>query len=143
MAAEVFAQGRCLCGGVTIVSRAPPFRMVQCHCKDCQRATGTGHISNALFKVDDVVAAGETTSFSVTADSGNTLTRHFCPTCGGRVFGFSTGRQGSITIPVGIFDDTSWFKPDAVIYTKHRAVWDITATDVPNFEAMPQLAPKP
>ncbi len=28
--------------------------MGQCHCKDCQRASGTGHMSLARFKREDV-----------------------------------------------------------------------------------------
>lgn len=142
MAAEVFATGHCLCGAVTVAASAPPFRMVQCHCKDCQRATGTGHISNALFNESDVAMCGETSSHSVVADSGNTLTRHFCPTCGSRLYAFTTGRPGAISVPVGLFDDTSWFKPHAVIYTKHRADWDVSAADVPSFDAMPPSVPK-
>lgn len=133
---EAFAKGKCLCEALSWVAKAPPVRMVQCHCKDCQRSTGTGHISNAIFKQEDVEVTGASASFAVTADSGNTLTRHFCATCGGRVFGFSSGRPGLISIMVGTADDNSWFSPAAVIYTKHRAAWDITRKDVPNFEGM-------
>jgi len=132
-----FARGGCLCGAVSYVIKAKPVRMVQCHCKDCQRSTGTGHISNALFRQDDVEITGATSSYASTADSGSTLTRHFCPVCGGRVFNFNTARVGLISVAVGTLEDSSWFSPDAVVYTKHRAAWDITRGDVPNFEGMP------
>ncbi|MFA5950799.1 MAG: GFA family protein [Hyphomicrobium sp.] len=132
-----FARGRCLCGAVSYVIKAKPVRMVQCHCKDCQRSSGTGHISNALFRQEDVEISGATSSYAVMADSGNTLTRHFCPVCGGRVYNFTTARAGLISVTVGTLDDNSWFSPDAVLYIKRRADWDITRMDVPNFEAMP------
>lgn len=134
---EPFAKGQCLCGAVRIVITAEPVRMVQCHCKDCQRATGTGHISNALFKEEHVTIVGDLVNFAVIADSGNTLTRNFCPKCGSRCANYSTGRPGLVSVPVGILDDTSWFKPVAVLYTKYRQSWDITREDIPNFEAMP------
>ena len=44
-----FATGRCQCGAVSFTVAAAPVTMGQCHCKDCQRVTGTGHISLARF----------------------------------------------------------------------------------------------
>jgi hypothetical protein len=42
--------GRCLCGAITYSISGEPLGMGQCHCKDCQRASGTGHMSLARFK---------------------------------------------------------------------------------------------
>jgi hypothetical protein len=137
MSSEVHAAGQCLCGAVRIAVKGTPVRMAQCHCKDCQRVTGTGHASNAIFRAEDVTITGETKGCTVTADSGNASTRHFCPACGARMYGTNTGRPGMVVVPVGVFDDTSWFKPEAVLYTRRRPVWDITTDSVPNFAAMP------
>jgi hypothetical protein len=75
---EPFAKGRCLCGAVSYTINDKPIRMAQCHCKDCQRASGTGHMSLAFFKKDDVAILGKTASYPSTAESGNINTRHFC-----------------------------------------------------------------
>ncbi len=136
---EPFATGRCLCGAVSFTIRGEPVRMGQCHCVDCQRVSGTGHTSQAFFKADDVDIKGETKSFSVTADSGNTVTRHFCPACGSRVYNENSGRPGVIAIAVGCVEDKEWFKPEAVVYTRNRPSWDQTSQDIMNFEAMPPL----
>jgi hypothetical protein len=141
MSTEIEASGHCLCGAVRIVVGGTPVRMAHCHCKDCQRSTGTGHASNVIFKDADVTITGETKGHTVTADSGNASTRHFCPACGGRMFGTNTGRPGMVVVPVGIFDDMSWFAPQAVLYTKSRPAWDMTTDSVPNFEAMPPAPP--
>jgi len=77
MTSEPFATGQCLCGAVRFIAKAKPFRMAQCHCRDCQRVSGAGHTSNALFEAADVEVMGATSSYAVKADSGNTLTRHF------------------------------------------------------------------
>ena len=77
MSDEPFANGHCLCGAVSYAIHGKPIRMAQCHCKDCQRASGTGHMSLAFFKKDDVTIAGKTASYPSTADSGNINTRHF------------------------------------------------------------------
>ena len=142
MSSEVEASGRCLCGAVRIAIKGTPVRMAQCHCRDCQRASGAGHASNAIFHAADVTIAGETKSYTVTADSGNDYTRHFCPACGSRAFATHAGRPGMVIVPVGMLDDTSWFNPQAVLYTRSRPAWDMTTDTVPNFEAMPPPAPK-
>jgi hypothetical protein len=136
MTSDFFAQGQCLCGAVRFVARAKPVRMAQCHCRDCQRVSGAGHTSNALFEAADVEITGETSSFAVKADSGNTLTRHFCPTCGSRVFATNTGRPGMIVLAEGTFDDSSWFRPQAILYTRTRHDWDTANDAVPAFAAM-------
>jgi hypothetical protein len=142
MTQEVNASGGCLCGGVRFAVKGTPIRMAQCHCLDCQRASGTGHMSNAIFREADVQVAGTTASYASTSDSGNVLTRHFCPTCGGRVFLYSKARPGMIVMAAGAFDDSSWFAPELVLFTKRRPHWDITTENVPNYEAGPPM-PKP
>jgi hypothetical protein len=132
-----FATGQCLCGAVRITINAEPVGMGQCHCKDCQRASGTGHSCVARFKKDDVSIVGQTNSYASMAESGNINTRYFCPKCGSRVFGENSARPGLLTIPVGCIDDNSWFIPNVIAYVKDRPPWDITSKDVPNFKRMP------
>ncbi len=77
-------------------------------------------MSLAFFKKDDVTILGKTASYPSTADSGNINTRHFCPTCGSRVYGENSGRPGVIGIAVGCLDKNDWFSAQAVVYTKRR-----------------------
>lgn len=91
----------------------------------------------AYFGEADVMIKGETASHTVTADSGNEMTRCFCPGCGSRLFGYNSGRPGLISIQVGCLDDQSWFSPQAVVYTSRRHDWDVTSDDIPNFSEMP------
>lgn len=140
MSAKPFTQGQCLCGDVKFEVAAAPLAGGQCHCKDCQRASGTGHMSLAFFQADDVTVRGETKSYAVKADSGNTNTRHFCPTCGGRLFGENTARPGLMAVAVGACDDNAWFEAQRVVYVKDKPVWDMTSTDIANFDMMPPPA---
>ncbi len=143
MTGEPFATGRCLCGAVSYTISANPIRMAQCHCKDCQRRSGTGHASNAFFKADDVRIEGPVKGFAVTADSGNIVTWHFCPTCGSRIYAENSARPGVIGIAVGSADDHDWFEPQSVLYAKRRPKWDVTSTAIPNFDTMPPVPPAP
>jgi hypothetical protein len=136
---RVHAAGRCVCGAVHVAIDGVPVRMAQCHCRDCQRASGTGHVSNAIFDAGDVTITGETRGHTVTTASGNSYTRHFCPACGGRLYAINTGRPGMVIVHVGMLDDTSWFNPEVVIYTRSRPHWDITTDAVPNYEMAPPM----
>ncbi len=137
-----FTTGRCICGAVHYTAKNPPARMAQCHCKDCQRSSGTGHMSLAFFSEDDIEITGQATGYGATADSGNINTRYFCPTCGSRLYSRNSARPGVVAIAVGSADNNEWFESAAVVYTKDRQSWDITSGQVPNFEVMPPPPPQ-
>ena len=80
MSDPAFATGNCLCGAIRYTAHAAPVRMVQCHCAQCQKLSGTGHVSQAFFESGDVEIDGEPSSYVFAADSGNVKTYHFCPT---------------------------------------------------------------
>ncbi|MDH4982649.1 GFA family protein [Hyphomicrobium sp. D-2] len=135
--ADAFASGGCLCGEVTFTAAAPPIVMSQCHCTDCQRVSGGGHLSVARFKRDDIAIKGQPKTHAIRADSGNVITRHFCPTCGSRLFSETTGRPGIIGVMAGAFDDNSWFQPEMIIFKRSQPLWDITTCDVPGYQTLP------
>lgn len=141
MSDKPFATGRCLCGKVSYSITSEPLRMAQCHCDYCQRSSGTGHMSLAFFPKDSVTINGETSSYTSDADSGDKVTRHFCPDCGSRLFGTNNVVTTIMGIAVGCVDDSSWFKPGAIVYNKRKPVWDSMDESLPTFEAMPP-APK-
>lgn len=129
-----------MCGAVKVAVDGPALRMAQCHCRDCQRASGSGHMSILFIPEEYVSISGETTAYATTTDSGNTYTRNFCPHCGSRMFGDNTLRPGVVAIPVGIFENRNWFKANAVVYCRNRDDWDKSDESVPNFDTMPPPA---
>ena len=131
MNSKPFAQGSCQCGNITVSMSRKPAMMLQCHCLDCQKSTGTGHTSNAYFETDDVTIVGETNGHSVIAENGTEMTRYFCPDCGSRMYGRNSARPGLISIQVGCLEDHSWFSPQAVLYLSRQNDWDITSDEIP------------
>lgn len=136
-----FATGSCRCGAITLTISDKPKMMVQCHCLDCQKATGTGHTSNAYFAEKNVAIQGQAAGFTVATDSGAEMTRYFCPKCGGRMYGHNSERPGLVSIQVGCLEDHSWFSPQVVLFASRRHDWDITSDEIPNFEKMPPPQP--
>ena len=136
MSEKNFAAGQCLCGDVNFTISSEPLRMAQCHCDDCQKATGTGHVSIAFFKEDEVDIKGETRCYGSVTDSGSTITRYFCPTCGSRLFGINSTSENIIGVSVGALDDSSWFKPEVIVYNKRKPNWDFMDESVPAFDEM-------
>jgi hypothetical protein len=131
-----FAAGSCRCGNITLEIRNKPLIMLQCHCLDCQKSTGTGHTSNAYFATEDVIIRGEATCHSVESDSGHEMTRCFCPTCGARMFGYNGQKPGTVSIQMGCLEDHSWFTPQVVLYTNRQENWDITSSEAMKFDKM-------
>lgn len=136
MSEQYFATGQCLCGNVKYTISSAPVRMGQCHCDHCRRLTGTGHSSNAFFVKDTVYIEGETSRYDSTADTGTIITRYFCPNCGSRLFGTSSANTSIISVTAGTLDDSSWFKPNAIVYNKRKPAWDFMDESVPVFEDM-------
>ncbi len=137
MTDNTFASGSCLCGNVKYSTTVEPSFMGQCHCDDCRKSTGTGHISNAFFVKDSVTITGELSEYKKETDSGTMLTRSFCTNCGSSLFSENSNNNGFIGITVGTFDNNDWFKPQFIVYNKSKPKWDCMDENIPTFDAMP------
>jgi len=129
--------GRCLCGDVTFEITGDPIMSGHCHCRDCQRSSGTGHTAMIAFAAGAVSIRGPVAAFASPADSGAMVAREFCSRCGSRLFGRSSGMPGMVTICAGALDDPAIFQPMMAVYTSRRQPWDHLPPGVPQFEMMP------
>jgi hypothetical protein len=132
--------GGCLCGAVRYRVAGNPQFAILCHCRDCQRASGTGHVPVMGMPKTSFTVQGETKGYAVSAASGQSSVRHFCPTCGSLLFGISGIAPDAVSIYVGTLDDPSVFLPEAVLFTRYRHSWDVTAGALAEFETMPPAA---
>ena len=60
--------------------------MVACHCKECQRQSGSAFGMSMPVKKDSLTVTGPTKQFTRIADSGNEVAGVFCPECGVRIY---------------------------------------------------------
>lgn len=129
--------GSCQCGAVRITALADPFVTRACWCRDCQRLSGGGATHNAFFKVEEVAIEGEVRWHDVRADSGNTLSRGFCPQCGNPLLARSNARPHFIGVRIGVFDDREGLGPKSVIWAASAPSWAHHDPDLPRSERQP------
>ena len=70
--------GGCICGGVRYECAADPIAMGNCHCRDCQRASGSAYAPALLVPASAVSITGEVKYYDVTGDSGSIVQHGFC-----------------------------------------------------------------
>ena len=133
--------GSCQCGAVTYELTGEPMFAAHCCCNSCKKASGADHITAAFYSDDQIELKGDVSSYSAQADSGATSTRHFCPTCGSRLFSTNSGRAGVKGFQVGTMDNPSGIQPRAVVYSKDKNAWDSFNEALPQFEKMPPPPP--
>ncbi len=125
----------CACGAVSVTVTGAPRTMLHCACRDCQKATGTGHQPFFGVHDSDLAIVGRTTTWTVTADSGAMMARHFCPVCGTRISARSSRWPGTTLVPAGLFGAAAdWFAPNAVIFARSLMDWDEIDATLPRHD---------
>jgi hypothetical protein len=114
--------GRCLCGAVSFTLAKDPVVTRICWCKDCQHLSANGTV-NLLVTADSLSITGEIAEFTKQADSGNQITRQFCPACGVHLFAKVDVRPQFRVVRAGNLDNTSSIKPDMNIWTSSAPDW--------------------
>ena len=128
--------GRCLCGLVRFECGAEPEFQACCHCEDCRRAGGGVYGSFVFVSGEALQITGETRSFEHESDRGNTMTKHFCPTCGSHMFGSNSKTPERCAVWVGVIDDARWFKPQAYVYASKKLPHTPVNPEVETFDKM-------
>lgn len=120
--------GGCRCGAVRYTCSAEPLMVVHCHCRDCQYASGGGFSTVALVPSPAVhFEQGELKSYDVQGESGGTVSRRFCPTCGTPVVSGVPGGPW-VALKAATLDDPTWLKPALEIWTDSAQTWAPRAT---------------
>ena len=130
--------GGCLCGAVRYESEGDPLFSLQCHCRDCQRSSGTAYI--AAIRVPAAgfrITRGMPKRYVAKADSGNEITRVFCGDCGSPLYVQVSTRPDIVGIRVGSLDNPSGFRAEADIFVKSAQPWDHMDPALPKYPTYP------
>ena len=133
--------GGCLCKAVTYKSNADPLMILNCHCENCRRLTGSVFGTNLFVPEDRLQIDGKLTTFNHKADSGNTMTRQFCTKCGTQIFGSSSGRHNVVSVRAGTVDDPNIIKPNMNVFTDSMVPSTPLDPNLPSATKMPPKLP--
>ncbi|PSB03441.1 GFA family protein [Merismopedia glauca] len=128
--------GGCICGAIRYECLAEPILMGNCHCRDCQKATGTAFAAAILVPRNALTITGDVKYYDVQGDSGGIVSRGFCPICGSRLFGKPPIPE-LMGILAGSLDDPSEFQPVMDFYTASAQPWDYMNPTLPKFAKLP------
>jgi hypothetical protein len=132
--------GRCACGDITYSCNKSPLAIFNCHCKQCQAASGGTFVSVALVKEAALtISSGRPKYYRSNGDSNRWTERGFCSNCGTPMFAKGEVAPGLISIKPGTLDDASWYKPTIDTWASTAPEWLCQNQDLPKTEKTPNL----
>jgi hypothetical protein len=129
--------GGCACGAVRYECSADPTMAANCYCRDCQHSTGTAMASVLLVPKAALKLTGELKQYEVTGDSGNKVSRGFCPNCGSPILSLLPAMVDFVALKAGSLDDPAQFKPIMQVFMKSAPPWAPVRDDLPKFDEQP------
>lgn len=122
-----FCEGGCGCGQVRYRVTSAPLIVHACHCRLCQRQTGSSNAVNALFEADRVVLLeGEVVEHMLATPSGHGQRVFRCPSCKVAIWSnYLVNRQDDNIrfLSVGTLDEPELMPPDVHIFTATKLSW--------------------
>ncbi len=129
--------GGCLCGAVRYTLKSLPNGSGFCHCRTCQRATGSGYFP-FLFVVDaDLEITGKITEYVSVGSSGKQIKRGFCGNCGTTLFGKLELFPEHRTVSASSLDNPADFNPQASMWIQDKQPWDTLNMSLKHYHENP------
>lgn len=129
--------GGCLCGKVRYSANAEPVFVGVCHCKDCQRFSGSAFAVVVGIPETAVLVQGTLGMYRKAGDTGKSVERRFCPECGSSIVEATASMPGIAMINSGTLDDVSWVKPAMQIFCDSAQEWVQLGGEMQRFPKMP------
>jgi hypothetical protein len=129
-------EGGCGCGAVRYRLEDQPYIVHNCHCRLCQRQTGTGSAVNAFIETDRLeLLSGELRENDFKTGSGGTQTVVRCAECGTPLWSHypRLGRKVA-AVRVGTLDEPSATPPDVAIFVADKPAWAPVPDGIPTFD---------
>ena len=126
-------EGGCRCGQVRFRALGPPLVTMACHCRGCQRMTGSAFSLSALHPS----AAFEVTAGEPVIGGLHGPSRHlFCPHCLSWLFTRPEGLDDFVNVRMSLFDEVDPDPPYLETMTGSKLPWAVTGA-AHSFEGFP------
>ena len=117
-------EGGCACGAVRYRLESAPMFVHCCHCRDCQRQTGSAFVINALIETARVtVLQGAVLRSPMPTESGRPHGIDRCTVCGTALWSEYGGLAKLRFVRVGTLDSPTAITPDVHIYVRSKLPW--------------------
>jgi hypothetical protein len=117
-------EAQCHCGALRLRCEGDPVKVSLCHCRDCQRRTGSAFSIAAFFPRDAVTVIGGTAKrFTRGSASGHEVAFCFCPDCGTNLWWEPARLPGLIGVASGAFADPAFPMPEQAVWCVDRHPW--------------------
>jgi hypothetical protein len=113
------SHGRCLCGNISYSFSGTPLLTAICHCRHCQRQSGSAFSIVAAVPKADFELGGETRVFMDVSDSGRPVARHFCPECGSPILSTIAPMPDMVLIKAGTLDTVAELTPSIEVFCEY------------------------
>ena len=125
--------GHCTCGAIRYRMTSAPLFVHCCHCRWCQRETGTAFALNAMIEADRVmVLLGEPEVVNTPTNSGQGQKVSRCPRCRIALWSNYAGAGDAVRfVRVGTLDEPDRLPPDIHIFTASRQPWVVLPPGTP------------
>jgi hypothetical protein len=125
--------GGCTCRRVRYRMTSKPMFVHCCHCRWCQRETGSAFALNAMIESDRVqLLAGEVVVVDTPSNSGKGQRISRCPSCQVALWSNYAGAGDAVRfVRVGTLDDPTRLPPDIHIFTASKQPWVMLPPEIP------------
>jgi hypothetical protein len=120
----VTRNAQCSCGALRVEAEDDPAAVVVCHCRECQRRTGSVFGVGAYYERNRIRLSGQSSVYIRDAQAGRKFRTHFCPVCGTSLYWYTDRHPTLVGIAIGAFCDPNFPAPARSVWeqTKHRWV---------------------
>ena len=131
--------GSCLCGSLRYTCGSEALFTAICHCRACQKSTGTAFSVVVGVKKSDVVIEGNSLkTYEDVGDSGQPTYRHFCAECGSTIMAEMAARPELTCIKAGTLDNPEALNPQLHVYWRDHQEWIGTLDALPKHDTILQ-----
>jgi hypothetical protein len=115
--------GGCLCGGVRFELTEPPVAASYCHCRRCQKRTGTAASAQVRVEPGTVrITAGGHFVKSFRPPDG--FAKDFCSECGSALWSRDPATGEISGVRLGLFDEDPGVRPQLRQFVAYAAAWE-------------------
>ena len=133
-------KGGCLCGKIEYeFDSSKVISAHHCHCKDCQKSTGSGKATILLIPEEDLSLSGNLKFYTVTGTAGSHISRGFCEECGSPVISFVEENPAIKFIKAGTLNDSSWLSIASNFWSSTANQWSPVDESLHSFTHNPDL----